>query len=291
MKYIMKKRQYGLLSEQEEEILVIPYDHFKDWSVLQTFLNRRKNPPYEISGDLDLQNAQIESLGSLESVSGNVNLSKSSIQSLGNLRSVSGSLDLRKTNIESLGNLTSVGDDLFLDETPITSLGNLKSVGGDLYLGGSSIESFGDLKSIGGNLYLYGTPFYNKPEKDIRSMVNVGGIISVKNFYEDIIDDVINYFEVVLSNDDFISSYFTYYDTLCETGFDEYLDGLAAETILIFGLNELGSKPDYNDNMDDDDLSNYIYEDFGIEKFKDILLERHGDQIWDYYYSICDDDN
>ena len=137
MKYIITERQYRLLSEQEEEILTIPYDHFNgDWDMLQIFLKRRKNPPYRISGNLDLSGSQIESLGNLESVDGDLNLHDSSI--------------------ESLGNLKSVGDDLILIETPIKSLGNLESVGGDLYL--------------------YKTPMSKKyTEEEIRWMVNVGG--------------------------------------------------------------------------------------------------------------------
>ena len=136
MKYIITERQYKLLSEQEEEILTIPYAHFQDWDMLQVFLKRRNNPPYRISGDLNLFGSQIESLGNLESVDGDLNLHDSSI--------------------ESLGNLKSVGDDLILIETPIKSLGNLESVGGDLYL--------------------YKTPMSKKYTKEeIRWMVNVGG--------------------------------------------------------------------------------------------------------------------
>ena len=123
MKYIITERQYRLLSEQEEEeILTIPYDHFQDWDMLQVFLKRRNNPPYKISGDLDLAKSSIESLGNLESVDGDLDLDESSIESLGNLESVSGNLYLRRTPIKSLGNLKSVGGDLHLDWTPIKSL-------------------------------------------------------------------------------------------------------------------------------------------------------------------------
>ena len=139
MKYIITERQYKLLSEQEEEeILTIPYDHFQDWDMLQVFLKRRNNPPYRISGDLDLSHS----------------------------------------SIESLGNLESVGGFLYLRESSIKSLGNLKSVGGGLYLQGSSIESLGNLESVGGSLILYRTQISKKyTEEEIRSMVNVGGKI------------------------------------------------------------------------------------------------------------------
>ena len=137
MKYIITERQYRLLSEQEEEeILTIPYAHFEDWDMLQVFLERRKNPPYKISGDLDLAGSSIESLGNLESVDGDL--------------------------------------DLYISK--IKSLGNLESVGGWLNLAGSSIKSLGNLESVGGNLYLYKTPMSKKyTEEEIRSMVNVGG--------------------------------------------------------------------------------------------------------------------
>ena len=86
------------LIDIEEEILTIPYAHFDgDWDMLQVFLERRKNPPYKISGDLDLEGSSIESLGNLESVGGSLDLVGSSIKSLGNLKSVGGSLFLRKT--------------------------------------------------------------------------------------------------------------------------------------------------------------------------------------------------
>jgi len=110
------------------------------WIRLQEFLEKRGNPPYTISGDL--------------------NLRETPIKSLGNLISVVGYLDLLRTRIESLGNLTSVGVDLDLRYTPIESLGNLTSVGG--------------------YLDLYDTPLskmYTK--KQIREMVNVGGNIYI----------------------------------------------------------------------------------------------------------------
>jgi len=157
MKYIINERQYKLLTEQEEEILRIPFVMFNnDWVVLQRFLKRRGNPPYEITDDLDLRFGKIESLGNLTSVGGDLNLSISNIKSLGNLTSVGGNLDLYKSNLQSLGNLTSVGGSL------------------DLYE--SKIESFGRLTSVGGVLDLVDTPLSKKYTKEeIRSMVEVGG--------------------------------------------------------------------------------------------------------------------
>jgi hypothetical protein len=42
-----------------ENMLQIPFAAFnKDWEVLQKFLSRRGNPPYEITDDLDLSNSE-----------------------------------------------------------------------------------------------------------------------------------------------------------------------------------------------------------------------------------------
>jgi hypothetical protein len=77
-------------------ILQIPFATFsKDWKVLQKFLSRRGNPPFEITDDLDLSNNEMESLGNLTSVEGNLDLSFSKVKSLGNLSFIGGDLDIR----------------------------------------------------------------------------------------------------------------------------------------------------------------------------------------------------
>jgi hypothetical protein len=158
MKYIITEAQYKLLME-EDEILNIHFDIFNnDWNILQKFLERRGNPPYKLSGDLNLFGVPIESLGSLISVGGDLNLYKSKIESLGSLTSVGGDLDLRHSQIKSLGNLTSVGSDLNLNKTPIKSLGNLTSVGDNLYLRNTPISK-------------------THSEEDIRNKVKVDGEI------------------------------------------------------------------------------------------------------------------
>lgn len=156
MKYIINERQYKLLTEQEEKILRIPFAAFgNDWDLLQKFLEKKGNPPYEITDDLNLPESEIKSLGNLVSVGGDLNLYESNIKSLGDLVSVGGYLDLSETNVESLGNLTSVGGHLDLSVTDVKSLGNLTSVGDYL-----------DLRY---------TPLTKKYTKDeIRSMVEVG---------------------------------------------------------------------------------------------------------------------
>jgi len=156
MKYIINERQYKLLTEQEEKILRIPFAAFgNDWDLLQKFLEKKGNPPYKITDDLNLPESEIESLGNLVSVGGDLNLYESNIKSLGDLVSVGGYLDLSETNVESLGNLTSVGGHLDLSVTDVKSLGVLTSVGDYL-----------DLRY---------TPLTKKYTKDeIRSMVEVG---------------------------------------------------------------------------------------------------------------------
>ena len=141
MKYIINEHQYNLLLEQEEQILRVPFVAFgNDWDVLQRFLNRRGNPPYEIMDDLDLSYSEIKSLGNLTSVGGNLDLYESEIEDLGNLTSVGGDLNLAFTKIQSLGNLTSVEGDLDLSETPLSreyseeEIRSMVEVGGDVYV-------------------------------------------------------------------------------------------------------------------------------------------------------------
>jgi hypothetical protein len=138
MKYIITERQYNLI-EQEEELLKLPFDAFSDWDMLQKYLNKRGNPPYELTGDVDLHWRNIGTLGSLVKVIGNLDLYNASIKSLGNLKYVSESLDLSHTLIKSIGKLKYVGGDLVLNDTPILekySIYEIKSmvqVGGDIY--------------------------------------------------------------------------------------------------------------------------------------------------------------
>jgi hypothetical protein len=174
MKFNITEDQFEKLN-QEDDILDINFKVFNnDWNLLQKFLNRRGNPPYKISSDLDLSNYKIESLGNLESVGGNLDLYNSDIKSLGNLRYVGGDLNLNRSNIESLGNLVSVGEDLHLYKSKMNSLGNLRYVGGDLNLNGSNIESFGNLESVGADLHLRDAPLLKKyTKKEIRQMVDV----------------------------------------------------------------------------------------------------------------------
>jgi len=121
MKYIINERQYKLLTEQEEEILSIPFAVFDyNWEVLQKFLEKGGNPPYEIMDDLDLEDSRIQSLGNLTSVGGGLYLSYSKIESLGNLTSVGGYLDLKDTPLskkyteEEIRSMVEVGSEVYL---------------------------------------------------------------------------------------------------------------------------------------------------------------------------------
>ena len=174
MKYIITEEQ---LEKVKDKILKVSFQVFaNDWNALQEFLNRRGNPPYIITDDVNLlENKEITTLGNLISVGGNLDLYRTKIKYLENLTSVGGYLDLRGTPIKSLGNLTSVGGYLGLSNTPIQSLGNLTSVDGNLNLRGTSIQSLGNLKSVGVELDLYETPISKKySRKEIRRMVKVG---------------------------------------------------------------------------------------------------------------------
>lgn len=174
MKYIITEKQYKLL-EEEQELLKLPFSAFGDnWDMLQKFLERRGNPPYELSGDLDLEYRTIKSLGSLTRVNGNLILIKAKIKSLGNLEYVKNNLIAYDATIKSLGNLKYVGENLDLTNTQIKSLGNLEYVGNDLELLYAKIDSLGELKHVGGSLNLQQTPLSDETTQwAVRMMVNV----------------------------------------------------------------------------------------------------------------------
>jgi len=182
MKIVITENQYNriLMEEEEQEILHIPSLKVfgGNWDLLQKFLELKGNPPYTISGNLDLYGLPVKSLGNLQSVGGYLDLRVTPIKSLGNLTSVGGWLELVNTPVKSLGNLTSVGGFLDLEGTQIESLGNLISVGGNLFFGGTQIESLGNLISVEGSLGLENTPLSkNYTEEQIRQMLDVGGDI------------------------------------------------------------------------------------------------------------------
>ena len=144
MKIVLSESQYTRLieSKEEQKVLYIPSLKFfgDNWYILQEYLKEVGDPPYSISGDLDLRRTPIKSLENLQSVGGDLYLRGTPIKSLGNLQSVDGYLDLYRTPIESLGNLLSVGGVLDLEGTALSKMYNEKqihkmvNVEGDIYL-------------------------------------------------------------------------------------------------------------------------------------------------------------
>jgi len=165
MKIIINENQYELLKEMEDKPKVYHFPsldvfgHKKpmdNWNFMQKFLAKRGNPDFTITGELDLEDTTIESLG--------------------NLTAVGDTLYLSYTPIKSLGNVVSVGGGLYLTSSSIESLGNLTTVGGNLGLTQSKIESLGNLTSVGGYLDLRYTPMSEKyTEEEIRSQVDIKG--------------------------------------------------------------------------------------------------------------------
>jgi len=130
-----------------------------------------------VSGDLDLKGRKIDSLPNLQSVGGYLDIRGTQIKSLPKLQSVGDGLYLRVTKIKDLGNLQSVGGNLNLRETKIKDLGNLQSVGRFLDLRYTPIKSLGNLQSVGGDLFLNKFLSEKYTDEEIRSLINVGGII------------------------------------------------------------------------------------------------------------------
>jgi hypothetical protein len=162
MKVIISERQYKLITEDEDrKVLKLPgVEVFGGWEELQTYLDKKGNPLFSISGDL--------------------NLFKSNIKSLDNLVSVGGSLDLNYSEIESLGNIEYVGGDLNLFGTEIESLDNLKYVGGNLDLRYSYVQSIGDLEYVGGDLLMRNSPLSKiKGRYEIADEITIKGIVKI----------------------------------------------------------------------------------------------------------------
>ena len=75
MKIIISENQYKRLFEQEQKVLHIPgIRYVGGWDNLQELIKLKGNPPYSISGDLDLRGTSIKSLGNLQSVGGYLDL-------------------------------------------------------------------------------------------------------------------------------------------------------------------------------------------------------------------------
>jgi hypothetical protein len=157
MKDLIKK----ILKEETEEVLIIPsLSIFPDGiEGLKNFIEKKNITRWSFDDKLVLRNYE----GDLTWLEG--------------LVSVSGRLDLEAREIDSLPNLKSVGHSLYLTLSPIKSLPNLKSVGFDLDLRGTQIKDLGNLQSVGGDLWLNKFLSEKYTYDEIESIINVGGII------------------------------------------------------------------------------------------------------------------
>jgi hypothetical protein len=217
MKDLIKK----ILKEETEEVFVIPGLSFFPDEIdgLKNFIQKKNIKRWSLDDDLDLrwywgdltwfeglvsvsgfldfERKQIESLGNLQSVGGYLDIKSTQIKSLPNLQSVGrfldprgtqieslpklqsvgGNMDLRGTPIKDLTNLQSVGGSLDLERTPIKGLPNLQSVGDYLDIRGTKIESLPKLQHVDVNLWLNKYVFKNYTDEEIRDMINVGGRI------------------------------------------------------------------------------------------------------------------
>jgi hypothetical protein len=126
---------------------------------------------------LGIEPYEIFEKGLLETYESNIVIWDKPIKSLGNLRYVYGHIQIDESKIRSLGKLEYVTGNLKVRYSPLESLGDLRLVGGDLSLIATDVKNFGKLESVGGNLDIRGTHLAKLPEREIRSMINVGGEI------------------------------------------------------------------------------------------------------------------
>jgi len=177
MKDLIKK----ILKEETEQVLMIPGLHYFTDGIdgLKNLIEKKNIKKWSLDDGLDLRKYEddLTWLEGLVSVSGYLDLEAGQIESLPNLQSVGGYLDLAWAKIKSLGNLQSVGGYLDIRGTQVKSLPKLQSVDTNLYLSVTRIKSFGNLKSVGGSLSLNKYLSKKYTNEEIRSMINVGGSI------------------------------------------------------------------------------------------------------------------
>jgi hypothetical protein len=176
MKDLIKK----ILKEETEQVLMIPGLHYFTDGIdgLKNLIEKKNIKKWSLDDGLDLRKYEddLTWLEGLVSVSGYLDLEAGQIESLPNLQSVGRFLDLRYTSIKSLDNLQSVGGYLDLKGASIESLPKLQSVGWGLDVRGTQIKSFGNLQSVG-SLWLNKFLAEKYTDEEIRSMINVGGSI------------------------------------------------------------------------------------------------------------------
>ena len=90
--------------------------------------------------EINLNDGDINSLGSLEIIHGNCRLG-SNLESLGNLKFVGGDILIQSKKITTLGNLEKVGNRLRIRKTLLLDLGKLHKVGGEVLISRDVSES------------------------------------------------------------------------------------------------------------------------------------------------------
>ena len=174
MKIIISESQYKLILENEEKkdklisidasIFIKQYD-----TILKKYKSKEEDlDGIKIKGNLDLTELDTKDIQRI----------------LDEVVHITGYLDLQNTEIESLGKLESVGSYLDLSDTPIKNLGRLKEVGGYLYLRDSEVEDLKNITKVGSYLYLTGSPIGKKLEdemspNEIRNKYGVKGRVYI----------------------------------------------------------------------------------------------------------------
>lgn len=145
MKYIISESQNEGL---KENILKIPFIAVNnDWDFLQSYLEKKGNPPYALVGRVELNPASVLSLGNLRFVYGDLIATYCKMKTLGNLLEVHGFLDLYSSKILSLGSLRFVKGDLDLRKSSLSNHAKTKPYN-EVYL-----EIYNTVK-VGGDIYI-----------------------------------------------------------------------------------------------------------------------------------------
>ena len=185
MRIIISEEQYRYILENkltnkpiDKNLLEISVDEFLPiWSIFIKTYKKKGYDGLKLYGDLNLSELHVDDiekiLNEVVIVTGDLDLRDTTIKSLGSLEEVGGYLDLRKTPIKSLGKLRKVGDSLNLGKSEIEDLGELNFVGESLALYGTPIKSLGNLVYVGYDLFIMDTPKLHMSDEEIRSQVEI----------------------------------------------------------------------------------------------------------------------
>jgi len=164
MRVIINERQLRQIieSENKKKLLSVSADLFYDkWKVILDNYKKKGFDGIRLMDDVNFYYIKFIDLNEI----------------FEHIIEVDSDLDLKETRIKSLGNLEYVVGNLDLEETPIKSLGNLEYVGGYLDLKDTIINDFGNLKYVGGNLKISHCPLSELSDEEIRSQVEIKGVI------------------------------------------------------------------------------------------------------------------